>query len=81
MHHPLQSPPVLRGAITEPGSDASCLDTLPRTSVEVLKDSPGDSELPQLPEVIEALLRRGSCVQGEGSGGVFAHPDDLGPGG
>jgi len=20
----------------------------------------------------------GSCVQGEGSGGVFAHPDDLG---
>ena len=23
----------------------------------------------------------GSCVQGEVSGGVFAHPDDLGPGG
>jgi len=28
-----------------------------RTSVEGLKDPPGDSELPQLPEVVEALLR------------------------
>jgi len=24
---------------------------------------------------------KGSCVQGEGSGGVFALPDNLGPGG
>jgi len=41
-HHPLQSPPVLRGAVPEPGSDASCQDAL-------------HSEIPQLPEVIEAL--------------------------
>jgi len=56
-HHPLQSPPVLRGAVAEPGSDASCQDALHRTSVEGLKDPPGDSELPLLPEVVEALLR------------------------
>jgi len=43
MHDPLQSPPVLRGAVTEPGSDASRQDALHRASVEGLKDPPGDS--------------------------------------
>jgi len=56
-HHPLQSPPVLRGVVAELGSYAPCQDALHRTSVESLKDPPGDSELPQLPEVVEALLR------------------------
>jgi len=50
MHYPLQSPPVLRGAV---GNQ----DALHRTSIEGLKDPPGDSEFPQLPEVVEALLR------------------------
>jgi len=54
-HYPLQSPLVLRGAAAEPGSDASCQDDLHHTSVEGLKDPPG--EFPQLPEVVEALLR------------------------
>jgi len=56
MHHHLQSPPFLRGAVAVPGSDASC-DALHRTSVEGLEDPPGDSEFPQLPEVVKALLR------------------------
>jgi len=42
-HYPLQSPPVLRGAVAEPGSDASCQDSLHRTSIEGLKEPPGDS--------------------------------------
>jgi len=49
----LQSPPVLRRAVAEQG----CQDALHRTSVEGLKDPPGGSEFPQLPEVVEALLR------------------------
>jgi len=57
MHHPLQSLPFLRGAVAEPGSDTPCQDALHRTSVEGLKDPPGDTELPQLHEVVEALLR------------------------
>jgi len=56
-HHPLQSPPILRGAVAEQGSNAPCQDALHRTSVEGLKDPLGDSELPQLPEVVEAPLR------------------------
>jgi len=56
MHHPLQSPPVLIGAVAKPGSDASCQDALHRTRLEGLKDPPVDSELPQLPEVVEVLL-------------------------
>jgi len=55
-HYPVQSPSVLRGAVAEPGSDASCEDALHRASVEGLKDPPGDLQLPQLPEVVEALL-------------------------
>jgi len=55
VHDPLQSPPVLRGAVAETGSDASCQDAVHRTSVEGLKDPPGDSELLQLPEVGEEV--------------------------
>jgi len=55
-HYPLQSPPFLRGAVAEPGSDASCQDALHRTSVEGLKDPLRDSELLQLPEEVEALF-------------------------
>jgi len=36
---------VLRGAVVEPGSDASCQDALHCTSLEALKDPPGDLEL------------------------------------
>jgi len=72
-HHPLQSPPVLRGAVAEPGSDAAhplhsspinpqwCLSALMLCPPRVVSPAP-------------------YCVQGEGSGGVFAHPEDMGPG-
>jgi len=60
--YPLQSPPVLRGAVAEPGSDASCQDALHHTSVEGLKDPPGDSELPQLPEVLLRLPHQSDNV-------------------
>jgi len=54
-HCPLQSPPVLRGAVAEPGSDALS-HALHRTSIEGLKDPLGDTELPQLSVVGKALL-------------------------
>jgi len=64
-HYPLQSPPVLRGAVAQPGSDASCQDALHHTSVEGLKETPLS---PQLPEVIEALLclpHQSVCIPGQ----------------